>query len=272
MIYFWLKTALAEPSPIVVAENYHAGQHLSFSDHKIDVTIPSGWTGTAEKMGLLLFSGDSTMVVETKFLPDEEDVWSPFKEPLQLHADVHLPLSDSPQMKLELQETMEHFQQSYQTDVWNAELTAFYTDDGRLLKALIFGPRHDQALQREAIQDFSKDVFFHPFTTSSAPKKPEKRPIPEQILMEKTWTWRPNSQRVNYEQLDLCSNHTFVLNEHRANGTEEIITGTWSLKKDSLSLFSEGTMRYFELKEHSGKLVFQNVFASSTPSDLCKDS
>ena len=271
MIYFWLKTVLAEPSPITVSENYHADQHLSFSDHKIDIIIPSGWSGTAENMGLLLFSGDSTMVIETEFLPDEEDVWSPFKEPLQLHADVHLPLSAAPTEQIELQDTVQHFQQSYQNDLWNAELMAFYIEDGRLIKALIFGPRNDQALQRAAIQNFSRSVFFHPFITSTTPKRPEKIPIPEQILMEKTWTWSPTSQRVQQESLDLCSNHTFVLIEQKSNGSEELIKGTWSLKKDSLSLFSEGTMRYFELKEHSGKLVFQNVFASSTPSELCKE-
>ena len=271
MIYFWLNTVLAEATPITVAENYHAGQQLSFSDHKIDVTIPSGWSGTAEKMGLLLFSGDSTMVIETEFLPDEEDIWAPFQEPLQLHSEVQLPLSDSPYKKLDIQESVEQFQQSYQNELWNAELLAFYIEDGRLFKALIFGPRADQRLQREAIQDFSGAVSFHQFTTTSSTQPLVKLPIPEQILMEKLWTWSPNSQRIKQKQLHLCSDHSFLLTEYKIKGSAEVIKGTWSLKKDSLSLFTEGKMRYFELKEHSGKIVFQNVFASSTPSELCTD-
>ena len=116
MMYFLLNTVLAEPLAITVSENYHSGQHLSFSDHKIDFTIPYGWTGTAEEMGLLLFSGESTMVIETEFLPDEEDIWAPFKEPLQLHSDVQLTPSKSSSKGLDVQEAVQQFQQSYQND------------------------------------------------------------------------------------------------------------------------------------------------------------
>ncbi len=271
MMYFWLNTVLAEPQAITISENYHAGQHLSFSEHKIDFTIPYGWTGTAEKMGLLLFSGESTMVIETQFLPDEEDIWAPFKEPLQLHSDVQLTPSKSSPKGLDVQETVQQFQQSYQNDRWNAELLAFYIEDGRLFKALVFGPRHEQSAQRMAIQNFSGTVSFHPFATNKPPAQLEKPPIPEQILMEKMWTWTPNSERVNLKQLHLCSNHQFVLKEFKTKGSEEFIKGTWELKRNSLSLFTEDKMRYLEIKEHSGKLVFQNVFANSAPSDLCKD-
>jgi hypothetical protein len=273
MIHLWLNVLHAEPQPIQISDNYHDGQHLLFSELKIELTIPSGWTGSAEKMGLLLFSGESTLIVESAFYPDDNLIWETFEQPLQLHEQLLLLPFNPPQRTRSVKAPIDIFQQSYRDPNWNAELIAMRIDDGRLLKVLAFGPVKEQSLQKEAISAFAENVLFQQLSKGTKNAIIEPAPLPEGLLFEKVWIWQPHSERIIEEKLHLCSNHTFILGEeHRRGNVSEYDTlrGTWELKGNSLSLYTDGLMRYMELGERNGKITFQKVSATSSPSKLCQ--